>query len=325
MIAGALAPAKINLGLEILGRRSDGYHEIRTILAAISLYDRLLIRPSGGPAVETDVDVGPDDRNLVTIAARSLIEKNAEIAPSIELQKRIPSAAGLGGASSDAAATLLALDRLYGLTLSIDELSTLSAGVGSDAPFFVSGGVALAGGRGEQLDQLERTIDAYAVIVAPRVSIPAKTQTLYRSITPDDFTDGQTVLRAFKALETGALPEPEALRNAFERPLYERIPWLRDVPAAMRSTGANSVAVSGAGPAHYALEAEFERATALGHRLADRFGDSASVFVSRLVPHGVLVELASSETGIRAWCERLDPTTDSARSSKFDHNRANPV
>src|SRR5215203_13570 len=186
MIGGALAPAKINVGLEILGRRTDGYHEIRTILAAISRYDRITILPSDRLSIECDVDVGPTECNLVTVAARALAARTSDVAASIQLRKRIPSAAGLGGASSDAAATLIALDRLNEPNLDRSELLEISVGIGSDVPFFLSGGIALAGGKGERLEHMNESVAAFAVIVAPHVAIPHKTATMYANLEPDD-------------------------------------------------------------------------------------------------------------------------------------------
>jgi 4-diphosphocytidyl-2-C-methyl-D-erythritol kinase len=316
MIAGALAPAKINLGLEILGRRTDGYHEIRTILAAISFYDRITILPSDRFLIESDVDVGPSERNLVTLAARALAARTSDIDAHIQLRKQIPSAAGLGGASSDAAATLMALDGLNGSELSRSALLEISAGIGSDVPFFVSGGIALAGGKGEQLEHMTKSIAAFAIIVAPHVTFPHKTATMYASLDSDDVSDGRRVEETFDAFRDGKFPQVEALGNAFERPLYERIPWLREIPESMRALGAECVGLSGAGPAHFTLDADRDRVIALGRAFVERFGDKAPVFMCSLVPHGARVETAANECEIERWFEQhgaIDPLLDSAR------------
>jgi 4-diphosphocytidyl-2-C-methyl-D-erythritol kinase len=145
------AHAKLNLGLRVLGRRPDGYHEVETTLQAISLHDLLLVTPSEQTSLELEGEEAPvGEANLVLQAARALEAASGRSLPaSFRLLKRIPAGAGFGGASSDAAAALRALQRLHGLT-GID-LEQVGARIGSDVPFFLRGGSALATGRGEKL------------------------------------------------------------------------------------------------------------------------------------------------------------------------------
>ncbi len=165
------APAKLNLVLEVVGRRPDGFHELRTVLQAIDLVDRLTIEPADRYALTCDGLDTPVEDNLVTRAYRALAERGGVGPVRIHLEKRIPLAGGLGGGSSDAAAVLVALNALYSLGLDPDELQTIGASIGSDVAFFVRGGTQLGLGRGERL---ERWPDIRGVItlVVPRLGVP---------------------------------------------------------------------------------------------------------------------------------------------------------
>jgi hypothetical protein len=151
---------------------------------------------------------------------------------------------------------------------------------------------------------------------------------MYASLGPDDYSDGGRVERAFAAIGEGELPQANALGNAFERPLYERFPALRDLSDGMRALGAERVGLSGAGPAHFALETDPDRARALAHLFLQRFGDEALVYTCWLVPHGARVETAASKREIARWFEQhdaSDPAFASAGTRDFDHNMPNPV
>ena len=148
-------PAKVNLTLEVLGKRNDGYHEIASVMQAINLCDRLTFSIADDLSLITDTPGLDTKDNLVYRAASLLNDKTGVSAGAeIHLCKGIPVAAGLGGGSSDAAATLLGLNRLWGLHLARDELEELAAQLGSDVPFFLAGGAALAEGRGERITPL---------------------------------------------------------------------------------------------------------------------------------------------------------------------------
>jgi 4-diphosphocytidyl-2-C-methyl-D-erythritol kinase len=279
------APAKLNLGLEILGRRSDDYHEIRTILANISLYDHVSVEEADESELCVDVPDLNTDTNLVALASRLLERDFPSAVARFDLRKRIPAAAGLGGASSDAAATLVALNHLRSLGLSNTQLETYGAQIGSDVPFFVEGGYALASGRGDQLSRFPAPSPVYAVLVCPRIAIPRKTKTLYDALRPSDFSDG--VRTELSAKSYRWLEDESSLANAFERPLYDLVPSLGEVRSIMRRLGAWRVGLSGAGPSHYALDDDDERSKALAERLREFFGSDADVFVCDLIATGV--------------------------------------
>ena len=178
-----LCPAKLNLYLEVKGKRPDGYHELETIMQTISLYDRLLIQPSGSEGeirVECDdASIPCDERNTVWRAAAEVRrevrrETGAKEGLLIRIQKRIPAGAGLAGGSSDAAGTIAALNLLWEAGLPRERLAEIGARVGSDVPFFFTAGTALCRGRGELVTPLERPGAMHFVVAWPGFEIPTR-------------------------------------------------------------------------------------------------------------------------------------------------------
>lgn len=279
-----LAPAKLNLGLEILGKRPDGYHDIRSVLTRIDLADRLTITPL---LHEHDIrihgvpDVALHDnliyKSVQLFRQRTGVENGYEVV----VEKHIPSPGGLGGASTDAAATLHALNAMHGEPLGHDDLVAIAASLGSDVPFFLGPSPALASGTGTELTPL-CALSGFAVLAVPRVPMAAKTATLYGALETSDFTAGDRAVRVVAKIERGELPVREDLANAFTRPLYELVPDLQDVAAAMISAGAPYAALSGAGPAHYALFQDEKAARALAERLTRAVPESTQVTVARI-------------------------------------------
>jgi 4-diphosphocytidyl-2-C-methyl-D-erythritol kinase len=293
VIVSLLAPAKINLGIEILGRRADGYHEIRTIFATVSLCDRLRVRHAPKTTLYFEGAEVADRDNLVLAAVELVRTRHPDLSPAIDLRKRIPVAAGLGGASSDAAATLVACDRLLGIGASPETLHASALQLGSDVPFFLTGGLAIARGRGELIEALPSPPRTFAVIVAPRLLIPAKTKRMYGSLLPRDFSNGDTIERLAR---TGIAAHPRGvLPNAFNRALYEIAPWLEELPATLIQLGAIHAGLSGAGPAHYGLVRELDVARQIASTLRTSFQDRAAVHVVRLLPRGMLVAVEADE------------------------------
>jgi 4-diphosphocytidyl-2-C-methyl-D-erythritol kinase len=279
------APAKLNLGLEVIGRRDDGFHEIATIFITIDLYDRLTLSPAD------DLELSCDDDSLAgtdNLALRALDllrdETHYPGGACIHLCKRIPAAAGLGGASSDAAAALLGGRQLWQLDLRDAELHDLAARLGSDVPFFLRGGCAIGRGRGDRLDPLPLPADLRFVVVVPDVQIPAKTASLYARLSPEDFSDGSRTAAQAAHVRAGQALDPALLGNAFARPLYALASGLAALPNIMRDAGAESVAISGAGPAHYSVLTDGAQAEQIAARLRARLGDRVQVFVSRPAP-----------------------------------------
>ncbi len=261
MIACA-AYAKVNLALEVTGRRPDGYHEVVTLLQTVSLHDTVRVAPAAGLSLSCDEPALAGADNLVLRAATLLRERcGVRQGAAIHLEKRIPLAAGLGGGSSDAAATLLALARLWDLAAGAEVLAEVAAALGSDVPFFLRGGTALASGRGEQVEALPPAPERWLVLLRPPVVLPGKTALLYRRLSPADFTDGAAARAAAAEVREGRFPTEEQLVNTFERvadEVFVGLPAAREHLQA--AAGGRAVHLSGAGPTLFVLFADREPA-----------------------------------------------------------------
>lgn len=274
------APAKLNLGLEILGRRPDGYHELVTIFQTIALYDTLTITAaSPGELVLTTNPPLPDGNdNLVLRATRALATRlGVTPAVSLTLEKHIPVAAGLGGGSSDAAATLRALRKRWHPALPDAELAALAAALGADVPFFLRGGTALATGIGEHLTPLPPLPPTWFAVLTPALAVPPdKTRQLYQALMPADFSDGTRTRAQAERLRRGEPLDPASLVNAFGGPLARVLPHLAGWRQRFLDAGASWVMPSGSGPTLYTIvESE-----AAGQQIAARLsGADTQVFV----------------------------------------------
>ncbi len=264
-----LAPAKVNLTFEVLGRRADGYHEVRTILQSLNLADELTFEESDNLTLTVEPEgAAPVEENLVLAAAR-LLQREASISAgaAIHLTKRIPMAGGLGGGSSDAATALLGLRRLWGLDLDADALRELAAELGSDVPFFISGGTALGEGRGERLT-LVPTPEGEAVVAVPDASRPRdKTAQMYGLLKPAHHTDGSATADAERRLRGGE-PLDARVFNAFDAVAGEAYPFSTVMREAFEAVGLRP-ALCGAGPSMFAL-VDGGDASARAERVAER-------------------------------------------------------
>ena len=199
------APAKINLALEILGRRPDGFHEIASVIQAVGLYDELRVAPAETLRFICAQSALSGADNLVVRAARALqnatgCRRGAEL----RLCKGIPVAAGLGGGSSDAAAALVLLNRHWRLGLTLGELSRIGATLGSDIPFFLTGPTAVVSGRGERVELLPPPPLGWVVLGRPRQ--PLSTAAVYGALRPDSYSDGRRTRQLAAALRQGRAP-----------------------------------------------------------------------------------------------------------------------
>ena len=254
------AYAKVNLTLEVLGRRDDGYHNVATILQTVDLADTAMISGHDKLAVECDEAGLSGESNLAWRAATSLAEW-AGIIPRacIRISKRIPVASGLGGGSADAAATLVGLNRWWGLRLSGDELSQVAAELGSDVPFLLTGGTAMGTGRGDEIAALPQLPSVEMLLVVPAESIDGKTPTMYRALTTADFSDGTRTLAMADELDRRALTSLDC-SNAFERAARKIFPGLDDVWTKVAKVAEHPPRLSGAGPTIYSMpSSESER------------------------------------------------------------------
>ena len=258
-----LAPAKVNWTLEVLGRRSDGYHEVRTVLQTVGLCDRITVStaqelelvvrgPTGGPAAAL-AGFPPSD-NLAYRAA-ALLRQRARgglAGARIELEKVIPVGAGLGGGSSDAAAALRALDRLWALHLPANELARLGAHLGTDVPFFLFGGTALGLGRGDEVTPLPDVPPQRLLLAVPRRPVAGKTAAMYASLRDEHFGSGEASERLAAAIREGAIPGDDDVRNVFEAVVDEVLPEAAAAAEQCRALGLRPH-LAGSGPAHFVL------------------------------------------------------------------------
>jgi 4-diphosphocytidyl-2-C-methyl-D-erythritol kinase len=250
-------PAKINLFLDVLGRRPDGYHDIATLFQTVSLCDTVVVALAGEAiAVESDDPALPaDGENLAGRAARALLDEAgrgaARTGVRVRIAKRIPVGAGLGGGSADAAGVLVALERLLALGWPAERLEAVAAGVGSDVPFLVRGGTALGAGRGERLTRLP-AIDPIPILLAkPQVAVPTRWayDNLRGSLTHSNRVP--TIAGARGGLTLDALVP--LVWNAFEPLITQSHPSVRAVRDTMMAAGARAAGLSGTGPTVFGL------------------------------------------------------------------------
>ncbi len=247
--------AKINLGLEVTGKRADGFHELISVMQSISLHDVLTI--SKAPGITVDGDVPPED-DLVRKAAGLLRETvGGAHGAHLTLRKAIPTGAGLGGGSSNAACALLGLNQLWGAGLDINELAPLAAELGSDVPFFLRGGTALAKGRGHRVSALPEPPSHEVVIAMPAQSL--STARVYANAKPCHFSEGTATLSLAEGLHGGRLLYSQ-IRNCLQTPAVGLLPRIAWLTSELRRLGARASIVSGSGSACFGLFTEREPA-----------------------------------------------------------------
>ncbi len=268
------AHAKLNLTLEVMGKREDGYHEVVSIMQTLELADTLTICPADTLALTCSLPELDGPGNLAFSAAELLrSETGVSDGAAIHIEKRIPVAAGLGGGSADAAATLVGLNRLWGLGLSNDRLRRIGANLGSDVPFLIEGGTATAIGRGERVRHIPMPKLPWIVIAVPDANIPDKTAAMYRALTPDNFTRGALTFkleaRIGHGVTHGGDVPPQLLFNTFDTVAREVVPEVDRCWNDMYAAGAREIHVAGSGPAIYAAVERREIATTI-HLLMER-------------------------------------------------------
>lgn len=250
------APAKINLALEVLGKRSDGYHEIKSVVQTIDLCDELNFEPCDQLVIAADMPGWDGAKSLIYKAAQLLVPYcPAPCGALIRVRKRIPLMSGLGGDSSDGASALIGLNRLWALGLGQAALMEMGAALGSDVPFFFCGGTAMIEGRGELVAPLPALPPAWVVILVPPV-IPenGKTARLYGSLKPaEDFSDGVRTEDMADTLIRGGDIHTTLFGNAFERAAGVLWPEIEEYHWRFLEAGAYRVHLSGAGPALFSL------------------------------------------------------------------------
>jgi 4-diphosphocytidyl-2-C-methyl-D-erythritol kinase len=264
-----MAPAKLNLTLEVLAEREDSFHEIRSVVQTINLCDSLRLQLSRSIILKSDMPDWIPEESLVSRVVSLLRETTGGTeGAKIEIGKRIPLMSGLGGDSSDAAAALRGLNKLWGLGLSRERLLELAAQLGSDVAFFLYGGTALIEGRGELVTPLPPLPHMWVVLAVPPVPRPpGKTKKLYASLGAAHYTDGQITNRLVEELRAGGGFTPSLLFNTFENVAFTRFSEIELYRKHIRKLGAADVHLAGSGPTLFALVKEKAQAEELYIRL----------------------------------------------------------
>jgi len=256
--------AKINLTLRVRGRRADGYHEIETVLQTVTLRDRLTFRALDSQDIELACDapdIPADETNLVHRAAVALRERfRVRRGARVLIEKRIPAGGGLGGGSSNAAVALVALARLWEIETDAGELSALGASLGSDVPFFLSGGTALGAGRGERISPLPDAPPAHLLVVSPPVKVP--TAEAYKLLSAPALTKIGAAVNFYVSREGADFTRPlrEALTNDFEPAVFRHFPEIERARGALIRAGAQAAMLSGSGSSVFGIFDSRERA-----------------------------------------------------------------
>ena len=264
--------AKINLGLDVIGRREDGYHQVRMIMQTIRMFDQLEIEKSSTPGIRLSVNlpyVPTDSGNLVYRAASLLMEEfSIQEGVDIRLNKFIPVAAGMAGGSSDAAAALVGVNRLFDLGLSRKELMERGLRLGADVPYCVMRGTALAEGIGEKLTRLPALPSCYILIGKPGISV--STKYVYTNLKLDARTEHPDIDGIIEALENQDLGGVTGkMGNVLESVTIPRYPVIEKIKELMKAEGALNALMSGSGPTVFGIFDDRKTAERAQQKLRD--------------------------------------------------------
>lgn len=250
------APAKINLTLDVLGKRPDGYHEVEMIMTMIDLADHISFEDIEQDKIilESNSAFVPNDENNLIYKATKLIKNELKISKGVKiyLKKKIPVAAGLAGGSSDAAATLRGLNRLWNLNLTENQLMKYGERLGSDVPFCVIGGTAIARGRGEKIERIKSVPSGWAILAKPTISV--STQVIYNNFRFDEINEHPKTDEMLQAIENQDLSSiAKLLHNVLETTTFKLYPQVEYLHRQMEQYSSNVTLMSGSGPTIYTL------------------------------------------------------------------------
>jgi len=285
-----LSPCKVNLFLDVIGRRPDGYHEVVTVMEPLDLSDRLHLRERRkGIEVTTDSPQVPGgEANIVHRAARRLREAGGEEkGVSIRIEKNIPAAAGLGGGSGNAGAALLGLNKFWGLELPLTVLSDIAGELGSDVPFFLHPRTSLWRGRGERGEPLPAAPPFFAVLVNPAFPLATRRAYAELAVRGPKRPPNEKLGELLAALETGDLAAlGRVLYNRFQEALAPRYPRIRELLEFFESRGAAAL-LSGSGPTVIGVAAAKEKAEQLADEARRVFPENYRIFVASNRPPAI--------------------------------------
>ncbi|MBP2257124.1 4-(cytidine 5'-diphospho)-2-C-methyl-D-erythritol kinase [Virgibacillus alimentarius] len=255
MVLFERAPAKINLSLDILGKRDDGYHEVEMIMTTIDLSDRIELHPLDQDRIDVSLEsryVPNDERNLAFKAAQIFKTMyNIEKGVHIKIEKSIPVSAGLGGGSSDAAAVLRGLNRLWSMNIPTEELAALGAHIGSDVPFCVHNSTAIAKGRGERIEKLPSPPSCWVILAKPNIGV--STRTIFQRFDMSCITHPSTSEIISALEEKNFIKLCNNLGNVLESVTIKLHPEVQQIKDRMKYAGSAGVLMSGSGPTIYGL------------------------------------------------------------------------
>jgi 4-diphosphocytidyl-2-C-methyl-D-erythritol kinase len=268
------AYAKINLSLDVLRKRKDGYHDLHMVMQQVALCDRIHIRLSSEPGIhlKTDASFLPSNRGNIAWRAAELLGTRSginldETGVVIKIEKRIPVAAGLAGGSADAAAVLKGLNQLWRLGLSIEELQILGLQLGADVPYCLMGGTALAEGIGDRLTPLVLAKNFWVLLIKPAISV--STREVYRRLNLDQIhqrPDNLALMSAMKNADAKGMAE--AMANVLETVTIPLVPEIDEIKHKMLEFNAIASLMSGSGPTVFGLFKDREKAQAAGNKLS---------------------------------------------------------
>lgn len=282
------ALAKINLGLDILRKREDGYHEVRMIMQTIQMYDVLKMKKVKKPGISLSVNypyIPSDERNLVYKAAKLLMDEfQVKEGVDICLEKFIPVAAGMAGGSSDAAAAMVGINRLFKLGLSERELMDRAVNIGADVPYCIMRGTALAEGIGEKLTRIAQIPDCFVLIGKPGISV--STKMAYESLQLDKISSHPDIDGMIRDIENGDfLTMTEKMGNVFEPGIIEKYPVIGEIKDLMEDNGALKAMMSGSGPTVFGIFDDREKMEAAAAVLRES-GLAKTVFATEVTKTG---------------------------------------
>lgn len=267
------AYAKINLGLDVLCRRQDGYHEVKMVMQTVDIYDVLTFTACREPGIRLEIegcDIPADKENLVYRAAKLLMrEYEIESGVEISLQKQIPIAAGMAGGSSDAAAVFHGFNELFALGMSEEELCRLGVKIGADVPYCILGGTALAEGIGERLTRLPAPPEAFLAVAKPDIDV--STKFVYENLHAELLQEHPDIDGMVAALREGNLSGiTERMGNVLETVTLRTYPVIAEIKELMREAGAENALMSGSGPTVFGIFREKERALAAMTQIGEK-------------------------------------------------------
>ncbi len=263
--------AKINLGLDVVRRLPNGYHEVRMIMQTVGICDVLTFRKaaSGIQLVVDNEELPTDGNNLICKAAKLLLDTaDVKGGVRITLEKHIPIAAGMAGGSTDAAATLLGINELYEIGYDVDKLKELGVKIGADVPYCIQGGTALAEGIGEVLSPLPTPPECHLVIAKPDINV--STKFVYENLRANELESHPDIDGMIEGLEKGDLKAiTDRLANVLETVTVPAYPIIDEIKQSMLDAGAEGALMSGSGPTVFGIFTELEKAQQAAKRVED--------------------------------------------------------